>query len=61
MIFSFGLLFIIDYMVLENVLTAIVLPIVSIILTVCISFIWKKYKKKPEEITLEQQSLDEIL
>ena len=61
MIFSFGLFFIIDYMFLENVLTAIVLPIFSIILTVCISYIWKKYKKKPEEIQTEhKQSPEEI-
>lgn len=61
MIFSFGLLFIIDYMLLENVLTAILLPLISIIVTVCISYIWKKYKNKPEEIQVEhQQSPEEI-
>jgi choline-glycine betaine transporter len=48
MIFTFGLFFIIDYMLLENVLIAIGLPCVSIFLTVCISYVWKKYKKEPE-------------
>jgi hypothetical protein len=55
MIFSFGLLFIIDYMFLENVLIAIALPCVSIFLTVCISYIWKKYKKEPEGKSDEEQ------
>jgi hypothetical protein len=49
MIFSFGILFIIDYMILENVLTAIVLPVISVIATVFVSYIWKKYKKKTDE------------
>ena len=46
LLFSFGLLFIIDYMLLENVLTAIGLPLISIALTLVISFLWKKYKKE---------------
>jgi len=59
MIFSFGLLFIVDYMLLENVLTAILLPLLSIIVTVCISYIWKKYKKKQEELLTETQQPQE--
>ena len=59
MIFSFGLFFIIDYMLLENVLTAIALPCMSILLTVCISYVWKKYKKEPEGKSDEEQSSEE--
>jgi Ca2+/Na+ antiporter len=59
MIFSFGLIFIINYMLLENVLTAIALPCVSIFLTVCISYIWKKYKKEPEKKLDEEQPSEE--
>ncbi|MCK5261915.1 MAG: hypothetical protein KAJ44_07015 [Thermoplasmatales archaeon] len=49
MIFSFGLLFIIDHTLLENVAAPILLLVVSIISTVVISYVWKKYKKQPEE------------
>lgn len=49
MIFSFGLLFIIDHTLLENVAAPILLLVVSIISTVIISYAWKKYKKQPEE------------
>ncbi|MCK4415989.1 MAG: hypothetical protein KAU84_02445 [Thermoplasmatales archaeon] len=49
MIFSFGLLFIIDYTLLENVAAPILLLAVCIISTVIISHVWKKYKKQPEE------------
>jgi thiol-disulfide isomerase/thioredoxin len=55
MIFSFGLLFIIDYMLLENVLTAMILPLLCILLTIGISYLWKKYKKKPDETPIEPQ------
>lgn len=48
MIFSFGLIFIIDYTLLENVAAPILLLIVSMISTVIISIIWKNYKKQPE-------------
>lgn len=48
LIFSFGLLFIVDYMLLENILTSISLPLLSFLLTVCISPLWKKYKNKQE-------------
>jgi hypothetical protein len=47
MIFSFGLFFLIDYKLLENVITPIALLGFSIIFTVVISFLWKKYKEKP--------------
>jgi hypothetical protein len=59
MIFSFGLLFIIDFMILENVLTAMVLPLISILLTIAISYFWKKYKKKAEETPIEPQQSPE--
>jgi hypothetical protein len=55
MLFSFGLLFVIDYMVLENVLTAILLPIISVIATIGISYLWKRYTIKKEEKPAEQQ------
>jgi len=55
MIFSFGLLFIIDYMLLENVLTAMVLPLICILLTLGISALWKKYKKRAKEPPIEPQ------
>ncbi len=46
MIFSFGLLFIIDYTLLENFLTPILLLGISILVTIIISYIWNKYEKK---------------
>jgi thiol-disulfide isomerase/thioredoxin len=49
MIFSFGLLFLIDYKILENVLTPIVLLIFSIIFTFVISYIWKKYEEDEDK------------
>lgn len=49
MMFSFGLLFIIDHTLLENVAAPILLLVVSILSTVIISYVWKKYKKQPEE------------
>jgi uncharacterized membrane protein len=48
MIFSFGLCFLFDYKLLENVLTPIGLLGLSVLLTVIISYLWKKYKKQPE-------------
>jgi hypothetical protein len=53
MIFSFGLFFLIDYKLLENVITPIALLGFSIIFTVVISFLWKKYKEKPPETLIE--------
>jgi thiol-disulfide isomerase/thioredoxin len=56
MIFSFGLFFIIDYQLLENVTTPIALLGLSILLTIVISYLWKRYKKEPEVTQAEQQS-----
>jgi hypothetical protein len=42
-------------MVLENVLTAILLPIISFIATIGISYLWKRYTIKKEEKPAEQQ------
>jgi hypothetical protein len=47
MLFSMGLILIINYMILENFFTPIVLFIGNIFTTLLISFIWKKYKKEP--------------
>jgi thiol-disulfide isomerase/thioredoxin len=55
MIFSFGLCFLFDYTLLENVITPIVLLGMSILLTFLISFLWKHYKKPPEEPHPEEQ------
>ncbi len=49
MISSFGVLFLIDYTMLENVITPIALLAFSIFLTLIISYFWKKYKIKMEE------------
>ena len=49
MIFSFGLLFIINYTLLENFITPILLLGISILATLIISYIWKKYEKKLKE------------
>jgi glutaredoxin-related protein len=49
MIFSFGLIFIIDHTLLENVAAPILLLVVSIISTIIVSYIWKNLKKQPEE------------
>jgi uncharacterized membrane protein len=59
MIFSFGLFFLIDYKLLENVITPIALLGLSILLTLVISYIWKKYKKEPEGKSDEEQSSEE--
>jgi len=59
MIFSFGLCFIINYMWLEKVETAIVLPVISLLLTIGISAIWKKYKGKTDEMPNDEQLSDE--
>lgn len=48
MIFSFGAIFLIDYTLLENMITPLALLGLSIILTVIISFLWEKYKHKKE-------------
>jgi len=49
MIFSFGLIFIIDYQILENFLTPTLLLLLSIILTLIISYTWKNYTEKSEK------------
>jgi thiol-disulfide isomerase/thioredoxin len=48
MLLSMGIVLIGNYMLLENLLTPIVLMIANIVATLLISFIWKKYKLKPE-------------
>ena len=45
MLVSFGLLFLFNYQLLENPVTPVILLIASILLTLIISKIWKKYKK----------------
>ena len=49
MIFSFGLLFIIDYSLLENFLTPILLLGISILATLIVSHITREYGKKLKE------------
>jgi len=49
MIFSFGLLFIINYKILENMITPILLLVFSIIMTLLISLIWKRYQQRGEK------------
>lgn len=49
MIFSFGVLFLIDYTMLEHVSTPIALLGLSILLTLIISFVYEKYKNKQKE------------
>jgi hypothetical protein len=48
MLLSMGIVLIGNYMLLENLLTPIVLMTANIAATLLISFIWKKYKLKPE-------------
>ena len=55
MLFSMGLILIINYMILENFFTPIVLFIGNIFTTLLISFIWKKYKKEPEGKSDDEQ------
>jgi hypothetical protein len=43
MLTSFGLLFLYNYQLLENVVTPILLLLFSVLLTAVIAFIWKKY------------------
>ena len=58
MISSFGILLLVDYMILENVVAPVVLLLLSIILTTIISHIWKKYSHK-EKIDLKEESKEE--
>jgi len=46
MILSFGLLFVIDYTLLENFLTPILLLGISILTTIIVSYIWNKYERE---------------
>ena len=46
MLISFGILFLVDYTILENVVTPILLLIFSLVLTFVISKIWKKLRKE---------------
>jgi thiol-disulfide isomerase/thioredoxin len=55
MIFSFGVFFIIDYQLLENIATPIGLLGLSVLLTLVISYLWKRYKKEPEVKPVEEQ------
>jgi len=59
MLFSMGLILIINYMILENFFTPIVLMIGNIFATLLISFIWKKYKKEPEGKSDEEKPSNE--
>jgi hypothetical protein len=49
MLVSFGILFIVDYKILENVLTPILMLLWSLGATTVISFVWKKFKKGTRE------------
>lgn len=55
MIFSFGLLFIIDYQILENFVTPILLLISSIVATLIISYFWEKYIQQTEKQSKEKK------
>jgi hypothetical protein len=57
MIFSFGVLFIIDYKILGDAFIPVILLIFSILMTYILSFIWKRYrsKEKGEEMKTSQK------
>jgi uncharacterized membrane protein len=48
MMVSFGVLFLIDFKILQNVVTPILLLVFSLLATFVISYIWKKYKDEKE-------------
>jgi len=50
MILSFGVCFVIDYMLLENIGFILTLMIADILATILIFFLWKQNKEKPEDI-----------
>jgi len=52
MLTSFGLIFLFDYKLLENIITPILLLIFSLIVTLIISSIWKKYMGKEGKLDL---------
>jgi len=49
MILSFGIIFILDFKLLENVLTPILLLLFSILATLFIASVWKEYGKVPND------------
>jgi hypothetical protein len=57
MIYSFGIIFIIDFKILQEVWTPIILLFLSIVLTVVISYLWKRYKKEPPEKIQEEKTI----
>jgi len=48
MLSSFGILFLFDYTILENIVTPVLLLIFSLLATFIISLFWKKFVEKPE-------------
>ncbi len=50
MISSFGFLFLFDYKSVENVITPILILLFSVLTTVILSHVWKKYAEKKEKI-----------
>lgn len=48
MLLSFGILFLFDYTILENIVTPVLLLIFSLLATFIISLFWKKFVEKPE-------------
>jgi len=50
MISSFGLLFLFNYKSVENVVTPILILLFSVLTTVVLSYVWKKYIEKQEKI-----------
>ena len=48
MLSSFGILFLFDYTLLENIVTPVLLLIFSLLTTLIISFFWKKFVEKQE-------------
>ena len=48
MLSSFGILFLFDYTILENIVTPVLLLIFSLLATFIISLFWKKFFEKPE-------------
>ncbi|MCX6667857.1 MAG: thioredoxin domain-containing protein [Euryarchaeota archaeon] len=48
MMVSFGVLFLIDFKILQNVVTPVLLLVFSLLATFVISFVWKRYKDREE-------------
>ena len=51
MLASFGVIFLTNYKLLENIVTPILLLVFSLVTTAVISTFWKKYVVKKREIT----------